>query len=112
MLSDNAYASSFQVQWLNFASWLIAGALLTGALALLWELTRVIRSESPRTARQMLFVCTSLGAWVFGFINALVHAKDAWATMPEGLYLSVIVAALALVAAWVGYAGIRCAEVT
>jgi uncharacterized membrane protein len=49
--------------------------------------------------------------WVLGFVNALVHAKDAWATMPEGLYLSVITTLLALVAAWIGYSGFRGREV-
>ena len=49
--------------------------------------------------------------WILGFVNALLHAKDAWATMPEGLYLSVIVAAPALVAAWIGYSGFRTLEV-
>jgi uncharacterized membrane protein len=43
--------------------------------------------------------------WGLGFVNALVHAKDAWATMPEGLYLSAVTAFLALVAAWIGYSG-------
>jgi uncharacterized membrane protein len=49
--------------------------------------------------------------WVLGFVNALVHAKDAWATMPEGLYLSAIVALLALIGAWIGYSGFRVGEV-
>ena len=33
-LSDYAYATSYLVQWSTFASWLIAGALLGGGLAL------------------------------------------------------------------------------
>jgi uncharacterized membrane protein len=49
--------------------------------------------------------------WVLGFVNAFVHAKDAWATMPEGLYLSAVAALLALVAAWIGYSGFRTREV-
>lgn len=49
--------------------------------------------------------------WVLGFINALVHAKDAWATMPEGLYLSAVTTLLALAAAWIGYSGFRSVEV-
>ena len=38
LLSDWAYSSSYQIQWLNFASWLIAGALVLCGLALnmLW----------------------------------------------------------------------------
>jgi uncharacterized membrane protein len=37
---------------------------------------------------------------MLGFVNALVHAKDAWATMPSGLILSLLVFLLAFVAAW------------
>jgi len=46
-----------------------------------------------------------------GFINALVHAKDGWAAMPAGLWLSVVVTLLALIASWIGYAGLRAREV-
>jgi len=52
-----------------------------------------------------------LAMWVLGIVNILVHAKDAWAIMPESLYLSAITALLALVAAWVGYSGFRVREV-
>ena len=45
--------------------------------------------------------------WVIGFVNALVHAKDAWAIMPESLFLSAVSAILAFVAAWIGYSGFR-----
>jgi uncharacterized membrane protein len=38
------------------------------------------------------------------FVNALMHARDAWASMPIGLVLSVIVAVLACVATWLGFA--------
>ena len=38
LLSDIAYDATYQVQWTNFASWLIAGALLVGGLALLWAM--------------------------------------------------------------------------
>jgi hypothetical protein len=51
--------------------------------------------------RPILYLALLLAAWVLGFINALVHAKDAGASMPAALILSVIVAVLAIAAAWV-----------
>ena len=45
--------------------------------------------------------------WVAGFVNALVHAKDAWAIMPAAIYLSILTTLLALAAAWIGYSGLR-----
>lgn len=103
LLSDLAYWSSFHVQWVNFASWLIAGGLLVGGFALLWALVDLFRAA--RSRRQILYFTVLLASWALGFVNALVHAKDAWATMPEGLYLSVVVALLALVASWIAYSG-------
>lgn len=110
MLSDVAYWNSYQVQWSNFSSWLIAGGLFVGAFALLWAVIGAFRG-GPGRMRWVVYALVLLAMWVLGFINALVHAKDAWATMPEGLYLSIITTLLALIAAWIGYSGFRTREV-
>jgi uncharacterized membrane protein len=111
LLSDVAYASSYHVQWINFASWLIAGGLLVGAFALLWALIGTFRRRASRRGRPVVYVGALLAMWVLGFINALVHGKDAWASMPAALYLSIIVTILALLAAWIGYSGFHDEEV-
>ncbi|AEC20799.1 hypothetical protein PT7_2259 [Pusillimonas sp. T7-7] len=43
-----------------------------------------------------------LMTWIVGFTNALMHARDAWASMPTGLILSIIVTALACATVWLG----------
>ena len=110
LLSDLAYWSSYEVQWINFSAWLIAGGLLAGALALPWAFVELFRHRTAR-GRPTGYLVALLVMWVLGFVNALVHAKDAWATMPEGLWLSVIVTLLALAASWIGYSGLRAAGV-
>lgn len=100
LLSDWAYSSSFQPQWINFSSWLIAGALVLAGLALLWALVDVLRGRA-----QLISLLFLLATFVLGFINALVHARDAAATMPTGLALSAGVLVLAAVAAGLGLAG-------
>lgn len=111
LLSDLAYRASYHVQWANFSAWLIAGGLFLGAFAVLWSLINLFRRGSTNRGRVMLYAAVLVAMWVLGFINALVHAKDAWAVMPEGLYLSVVVAVLALVAAWIGYSGFHARKV-
>lgn len=105
LLSDLAYWRTFHIQWANFASWLIAGALLFGGFALLWALVDLVRGgragRRPATIRFLVL----LVMWGLGLVNALVHAKDAFATMPEALYLSAVVTLLAFVASWLGHAG-------
>jgi uncharacterized membrane protein len=110
LVSDLAYRSSFHIQWANFSSWLIAGGLLVGAFAVLWALVNLFRRGTARKGRLVLYFVVLLAMWGLGFVNALVHAKDAWATMPEGLYLSAITTLLALVAAWIGYSGFHAGE--
>lgn len=111
LLSDYAYEASFQIQWFNFSSWLIAGGLVGGGFALLGALIRLIRSGAGRRRRAAIYFIVLLVMWVLSFINALVHAKDAFAIMPEALYLSGITTVLALIAAWIGYSGDRSREI-
>lgn len=105
LLSDLAYRATFHVQWANFAAWLIAGGLVAGGLVTLWSLVNLLRSGPADRRQAAIYFVALVVMWVLGFINALVHAKDAFATMPEGLYLSVATTLAALVAGWVGYSG-------
>ena len=43
LLSDIAYSKTYQIQWNNFSSWLIAGGKLFCGLALLFALVNLIR---------------------------------------------------------------------
>jgi uncharacterized membrane protein len=111
LLSDLGYWVSYQAQWANFSSWFIAGGLLGGGFALLWALVNLFRGGMAPKTRPTIYFVVLLAMWVLGIVNILVHAKDAWAIMPESLYLSAITALLALVAAWIGYSGFRVREV-
>ena len=44
LLSDLAYSSSYEIQWKNFASWLIAGALVFNGLTILWAAVSFLRA--------------------------------------------------------------------
>lgn len=106
LLNDIAYYNTYQIQWSNFASWLIAGGLLFCGLAGLFAIANLLRAD-PKTGRPVVYLLLLLVTWVLGLINAFVHAKDAWAAMPTGLILSVIVTLLSVVAAWTGFSNLR-----
>ncbi len=100
-LSDWAYFGSTEIQWKNFAGWLIIGGLVFTGFALLWMLVDLVRLPLSRGPR-IVAVVLLLAAFMLGIVNELVHAKDAWASMPEALILSGVVAALAIAATAIG----------
>lgn len=112
LVNDIAYASTYHIQWINFADWMVFAGLVGGGFALLWTLIVVVTDRTARTQRYWLFAGLLAITWVLGFFNALVHAKDAWATMPAALWLSVVTTLFALAASWIGFAGPRTGEPT
>ena len=107
LLADWAYSSTFEVQWINFAAWLNAGAMVFAGAALLWAVIDFFRSDVGRDRLSALYLLVLLTTVIVGFIAALVHGKDAWATMPAALILSAIVFLLALAATWLGFSTLR-----
>ena len=92
----------YEIQWANFASWLLIGAMVMTTLALLCGIVGLVRRS-----RNLAYIVILAVTWGVGFINCLHHARDAWAVMPAGLVLSVILTVLALIATWVGLSSLR-----
>ena len=107
-LADLAYWSSQEIQWANFAAWLNAFGMVFATIVLAWSLAGFVRG--PRRGRRALYFLLVLAMWGLGLLAAFVHARDAWGIMPLGLYLSALVALLALAAAWIGYSGLPTGE--
>lgn len=103
LFSDLAYSKTYEIQWKNFASWLLVGGLVFAGFTLLWAVIDTVR-DATRTVWQLIYVSLLLVLWVLGFINALVHAGDAWASMSAALVISAIVAMLTVAATWLGFA--------
>src|SRR5690606_5621319 len=101
-LSDWAYASSYHIQWNNFASWLIVGGMILTTLALLFAIVDWCR-PSRRLPGLGVYTVFLVATWIVGLFNALMQARDAWASMPAGLILSIIVFLLASVTTWMGF---------
>lgn len=103
LLCDWAYHSTLHIQWSNFASWLIVGAMVLCGIVLVFAIARLLRMRRDG----LVYFLVVLATFVLGFINALVHGQDAWAIFPEALVLSFVVAVLAIAATWLGFMGER-----
>lgn len=106
LLSDLGYAKTAEPQWSNFASWLVAGAMVFTGLALLWSLVALLRAHR-RQGWPVLCGVLLLAAFVLGLIDSFVHARDAWGIMPTGPILTGIVTLLAVFATWAGFSSLR-----
>jgi Predicted membrane protein len=98
-LCDLAYGRTFEIQWSNFASWLVVGGLIFTTLSILCALADLFRAHKRAPGIGVYFVLL-LGLWVLGFFDALMHARDAWAMMPGGLVMSALTTVLACVVTW------------
>ncbi|MGP9689352.1 DUF2231 domain-containing protein [Psychrobacter sp. AOP22-C1-C5] len=106
LLNDYAYWSSYELQWKNFASWMLIGALVFNGLAWLGSILSLVRADK-RMGKPIIYFLLLLATFVLGIFNSFIHAKDVWASMPTGLILSVITVILACIATWIGLASWR-----
>lgn len=104
--SDWAYFHTLEIQWKNFASWLIMGGLVFSGVAIVFAVAGLLRVDGGRGTR-VIYLVLLLAAWGTSLVNELIHAKDAWASMPEGLVLSAVVAIASIVATWLGFSTLR-----
>ncbi|NJR79548.1 DUF2231 domain-containing protein [Sphingomonas corticis] len=102
LAADITYLNSAEMQWSNFASWAITGALIVGAPALAWSVLRAL----PGKARGRWIVPLLLAvAWAAGLLNAFGHSRDAWSSVgTTGLLLSVVSTVAILAAGWLAFA--------
>lgn len=109
LLTDIAYLQTAEIQWTNFSSWLIVGALLTGGMLLVWSIILAIAARR-RAHRQPSSIYAGLIAimWIAGLVNAFQHSQDGWSSVGvTGLILSIISAAFALTASCVAHRTVR-----
>ena len=107
LLADITYLNSAEIQWSNFASWLIAGADFFAGLVLAWAVFGLFfgRARHAR-GRGMLYLVVIAAMFVVGVLNALHHARDGWHSVgTAGLVMSLVCSALAFVAAYLAYSG-------
>lgn len=103
LFTDITYLQTAEVQWTNFSSWLIVGALVFGGAALAWSMMLATRWRAAR-----LYTLLLAFAWTAGLVNAFQHSRDAWSSVgTTGLILSILSAALAIAASWAAHGAAR-----
>jgi uncharacterized membrane protein len=107
LIADWAYSGTYEVQWINFAAWLNAGALVFAGAALLWAVVDFFRSDRHRDRTSALYLLALTTTFIVGFITALFHTRDAWAAMPGAVIGSLITFLLALASVWLGFSTLR-----
>src|SRR3546814_18851829 len=96
-------SKSYEIQWSNFASWLLVGAMVLASIALLCG---IIEFFSGR--RRPVYLLVLVAIWIVGFFDAPHHSRDAWAIMPTAVVLSVLVTVLARAEPGIGFARFAC----
>ena len=106
LATDLAYLQTATQVWADFSAWLLAGGEAFGvAAALIGVVVLIANRRLPRTRPIWPVVVGAISVLVIGFINNLVHSRDAWTSVvPTGLTLSAITVVLMLIVAWAGFA--------
>lgn len=97
VLTDWAYSKSANLMWSNWSAWLLLIGLI-GCGAALMILALSLRDGARARLLPLLVL---LAAFVVEIVNFMVHMRDGWtAVVPTGTLLSLVGAAVAVVAAW------------
>lgn len=108
LVSDIAYLRTSEIQWSNFAAWMITGALVFGGVALAWSVLGLILFRRAGFRRAAPYALLLAVGWLAGLVNAFQHSRDGWSSVGAvGLTLSIVSTAALFTAAWIGFSAGR-----
>ncbi len=105
LVFDILYVETFTILWVKAAAWLLSIGLLFAIVPQLINLGRTWFTRG-RTRALAINFWLQVVAIVAAIFNAFVHSRDAYGSMPTGLWLSVVTV-LALVIGRIVMAGDR-----
>jgi len=94
LIFDVIYANTANVLWMKSAAWLVTLGLVFAIipqlinLAVVWFFKHRVRSRG-----QVINFWLNVVAIIAALINAFVHSRDAYAVIPDGVWLSIITVA-------------------
>jgi len=91
LIFDILYANTYTILWVKAAAWLISIGLVFAIIPQLINLGRTwFGKQRVRTRNLALNFWLNVVAIVAALLNAFVHSRDAYGTMPAGVWLSVL----------------------
>jgi uncharacterized membrane protein len=100
--SDLMYYQTSLMAWANSSAWLITAGLVLALLAAVALVTDIATGRG-RPISWLDFVLLT-AASLLSLVNVFVHSRDAWTSVvPEGIWLSAVVAILLAIAAFRGW---------
>ena len=104
LVFDIAYARTADMQWANFADWLLTLGLVVSVFVVLAGLIDFLGDRRIRSLRPAwIHAVGNAVALVIAIADAFVHTRDAYGQMPEGLILSALVVLILAVTGWNGW---------
>jgi uncharacterized membrane protein len=95
LVFDIVYFRTGEILWDKAAAWLIALGLVVAIVPRLIDLAFVwIGGRGRATGTDRLDFWLNLVAIIAAIFNAFVHSRDAYASMPTGMWLSAVTVAL------------------
>jgi uncharacterized membrane protein len=94
MIFDFIYANTGEVLWVKSAAWLVSLGLIIAILPRLINLGFVWFGKNRTAPAVKLDFWLNLVAVVTALVNAFVHSRDAYAAIPDAVYLSVVTVVL------------------
>ena len=91
LIFDILYANTATMLWVKSAAWLVSIGLVFAIVPQLINLGRTwFARNRVRTRKLALNFWLNVVAIVAALLNAFVHSRDAYATMPAGVWLSLL----------------------
>ncbi len=98
LIFDALYTNTAVLMWLKASAWLIVIGLIFAVIPRFINLAQVWfpRSKSSSGFDKLAFFLYLVGI-ASAIVNAFVHGRDAYATVPQGLWLSILTVVLLVV---------------
>jgi uncharacterized membrane protein len=91
LIFDICYAKTAEILWAKSASWLVTLGLVFAILPQLINLAVVwFKKNRVRSRGQVINFWLNVVAIVAALINAFVHSRDAYAIIPDAVWLSIL----------------------